>query len=345
MRLNRRLFLVSGGVTAAAAVFAERTFARPRAAAAITPIEVTARPIDHLSSTDPGRSRFGDLLFRGGLDLRSPDSHFGGFSALWRSPDGARIVSVSDNAQWLTARVQTSDGRLSGLTEAKLAPLLHGNGKPLGNTGYYDTESLAIDNGVAYVGIERKHAIMRFPWGAAGMAARGSLLPLPESIRAEIKSLPNNRSLEAIGVAPPRSPLAGAVVTIAERSGGIDEPTRGFIVTGPHTGAFSVRRAHGYDISDLAFLPSGELLLLERSFSIFEGFRCRIRRVAADAIKPNAMVDGAVIFESNASHHIDNMEGLAVHQEAGETVLTLISDDNFSPFQRTLLLEFVLTTA
>ncbi|NIX75216.1 esterase-like activity of phytase family protein [Microvirga terricola] len=342
MRPNRRLFLIGGGATAAAAVFAERTFARPRAAAATTSIEVTAKPIDHLSSTDPGRSRFGNLLFRGGLDLRSPDSRFGGFSALWRSPDGARIVSVADNAQWLTARVKTSDGRLSGLTEAKLAPLLHEDGRPLGRTGYYDTESLAIDNGVAYVGIERKHAIMRFGWGTSGMAARGSLVTLPETIRGEIKNLPNNRSLEAIGVAPSRSPLAGAVVTIAERSGGLEEPTRGFIVTGPRTGAFSVRRSYGYDISDLAFLPSGEMLLLERQFSIFEGFRIRIRRVAADAIKPDAIVDGAVIFESDSSHQIDNMEGLAVHQEAGETVLTLISDDNFSRFQRTLLLEFAL---
>ena len=37
------------------------------------------------------------------------------------------------------------------------------------------------------------------------------------------------------------------------------------------------------------------------------------------------------------------MEGLAVHRDAdGETVLTLISDDNFSPLQRTLLLQFTL---
>ncbi|MBF9232839.1 esterase-like activity of phytase family protein [Microvirga alba] len=342
MRLNRRLFLIGGGVTAAAAVVAERTLARPRAAAAITPIDISARPIDHFSVTDQSRNRFGDLLFRGGLDLRSSDSRFGGFSALWRSPDGARLVSVADNAQWLTARVQTSDGRLSGLAEAKLAPLLHENGRPLGSTGYYDTESLTIENGVAYVGIERKHAIMRFDWGASGVAARGTLLTLPEAIRGEIKDLPSNRSLEAIGVAPPRSPLAGSVIAIAERSGDADEPTRGFIVTGPRRGAFWVRRAKGYDISDLAFLPSGEMLLLERHFSLFEGFRIRMRRVAADAIKPDVEVDGAVIFESDSSHQIDNMEGLAVHQEGGETVLTLISDDNFSPFQKTLLLEFAL---
>ena len=37
------------------------------------------------------------------------------------------------------------------------------------------------------------------------------------------------------------------------------------------------------------------------------------------------------------------MEGLSVHRGAnGETMLTLISDDNFSALQRTLLLQFVL---
>jgi hypothetical protein len=37
------------------------------------------------------------------------------------------------------------------------------------------------------------------------------------------------------------------------------------------------------------------------------------------------------------------MEGLSVHRSpSGETVLTLISDDNFSPLQRTLLLQFTL---
>ena len=35
------------------------------------------------------------------------------------------------------------------------------------------------------------------------------------------------------------------------------------------------------------------------------------------------------------------MEGLSVHRNAGgEIVLTLVSDDNFSMIQRTLLLQF-----
>ncbi|HKZ97087.1 MAG TPA: hypothetical protein VJ045_08915, partial [Hyphomicrobiaceae bacterium] len=42
---------------------------------------------------------------------------------------------------------------------------------------------------------------------------------------------------------------------------------------------------------------------------------------------------------------IDNMEGLAVRQGAGgETLITMISDDNFNKvLQRTVLLEFALS--
>jgi hypothetical protein len=37
------------------------------------------------------------------------------------------------------------------------------------------------------------------------------------------------------------------------------------------------------------------------------------------------------------------MEGLSVHRTAaGDVVLTLVSDDNFSPLQRTILLQFKL---
>ena len=53
---------------------------------------------------------------------------------------------------------------------------------------------------------------------------------------------------------------------------------------------------------------------------------------------------GRSIFESDASQQIDNMEGLAIHREGRDTVLTMVSDDNFNGIQRTLLLEFALVS-
>ena len=59
-------------------------------------------------------------------------------------------------------------------------------------------------------------------------------------------------------------------------------------------------------------------------------------------MKPGALVDGPTLFEADLGYEIDNMEGISVHKSGGETVITLVSDDNFSFFQRTLLLQFTL---
>jgi len=89
----------------------------------------------------------------------------------------------------------------------------------------------------------------------------------------------------------------------------------------------------------LAALPDGSLIVLERRFRWSEGVKMRLRLIRAAGA-----FDGEVLLEADSGYEIDNMEGLAVHQGArGETVLTLISDDNFnSLLQRTLLLQFTL---
>ncbi|HSD92174.1 MAG TPA: hypothetical protein VLB11_04020, partial [Methyloceanibacter sp.] len=50
-----------------------------------------------------------------------------------------------------------------------------------------------------------------------------------------------------------------------------------------------------------------------------------------------------VLLEADDSLNIDNMEAIAAHRtSSGETVLTVMSDDNFNPLQRTLILQFAL---
>ena len=50
-----------------------------------------------------------------------------------------------------------------------------------------------------------------------------------------------------------------------------------------------------------------------------------------------------LILEADRNYNIDNMEGLAVHTgPGGETRITIVSDNNFIDWQRTLLLEFAL---
>ena len=114
-------------------------------------------------------------------------------------------------------------------------------------------------------------------------------------------------------------------------------------IGGPSPGAFSVRRFDDFDVTDCIVAPNGDLMLLERKFSWTAGVGMRLRRTALSGVTPNAVVDGKVLIDADMGFQIDNMEGLAVHRDkSGDIVLTMISDDNFSMLQRTLLLQFTL---
>jgi hypothetical protein len=99
----------------------------------------------------------------------------------------------------------------------------------------------------------------------------------------------------------------------------------------------------GFDISDAAPLPDGGLVVLERRFRFSEGIKMRIRRIDASELRPGALIAGEVLLEADDSLNIDNMEAIGAYRaQSGETVLTLMSDDNYSPLQRTLIMQFVL---
>jgi hypothetical protein len=78
-------------------------------------------------------------------------------------------------------------------------------------------------------------------------------------------------------------------------------------------------------------LPDGGLIVLERRFRYSEGIQMRIRRIKASEIKRSALIEGETLLEATDALNIDNMQGIAAHRApAGETILTLISDDNYS---------------
>ena len=236
MRLTRRAALAGLGA-----------LALPSAAQAVEqtrfPIGVSARPITAFEPRRPEQRRFGALQFRSGLVLSSGHPRFGGLSGLARLNGGRDLVAVTDRGYWLTAKVASSNGKLTGLEDVEMAAILGGSGRPLSRSGLYDTESLCIHDGTAYVGIERKHEIARFDWARDGVEARARPVPVPP----ELKRLPRNRGLEALGVMP-AGPFKGALVAIAERSGKEDEPTLGALLGGPQPGLFKLlakRREHG----------------------------------------------------------------------------------------------------
>ena len=322
--------LVIAGTFAAQAV---------RYAPALTPISVQATPITSFDNRDASRTRFGALEFRGGLALTSKTEEFGGVSAIHIEQDGARFLAVTDRGSWLRGRIVYADGKPAGVADAEMAPILGPDGKPLGARGAYDVESLTEMDGKFYIGIERVEQILRFDIRRDGLLARGEQVPVPP----DFKTLSHNKTLECLTSPPKGSPLAGNIIAITERSLDTAGNHRSFLLKGDQVERFTVKNKDDFDVTDCAILPPGDVLVLERRFSPARGAAMRIRRVPLAAIKPGALVDGPTLIEADLGYQIDNMEGIAVHRNAaGETVITLVSDDNFSVIQRNLLLQFTL---
>jgi len=303
-------------------------------------IEVNARPIPSFDPRDPQRVRFGALEYRGGLVLTSRFPGFGGLSAWrWLDAKGERFISVSDKGSWFTGRILYRGREMSGLADVEAAPLLGPDGRPITARGWFDSEAIALDGNLAYVALERVNQVLRYDFSKGFTHARGEVVPLPPAAR----KLPYNKGLEALVVVPKGQPLAGTLIAISER--GLDRNGNiiGFLVGGPTPGQFSVARSNNFDVSDAVLLASGELLVLERKFSWLSGIGIRIRRIALKSLAPGGVVDGPSIFEADLAHEVDNMEGIDAHvTPQGDTVLTMVSDDNFSMLQRTLLLQFAL---
>ena len=335
--LSRRRWLNVGALCAALALVVG-TFALAdvlRYPAAPTHIDITATAITSFDNRDPTRTRFGDLEFRGGLELSSRHPAFGGISALHVEPDSNRFIAATDRGSWVRGRIVYRDGKPAAVADAEVAPILGVDGRPLAARGWFDVESLAERDGILYVGIERAEQIVRFDYRRDGLRARGQPIDVP----ADFKTFTFNKSLECL--AAPQGALAGRLIVVTEHSLDSAGNLRSFVLGADQVTRFGVRRSDDFDVSDCTVLSQDELLLLERRASPARGIAIRIRRIPIADIKEGAVVDGRSMFDADLAFQIDNMEGIGVHRNsAGETIVTLVSDDNFSIIQRNLLLQF-----
>lgn len=302
-------------------------------------VAVTSYPISHLRIGDPSVWRIGPLEYVGGFEMRGRHSGFGGLSAIRVAADGRRFLSVTDTGDWVEGRIDYDGGKPIGLSGVTIAPVLVADGRRARDVGLWDIESIARIGDEVFVGIERVHTMLAFDFAGNELRARGREVPLPAFVRRWW----SNRGMEALGVIPPGGPHGGKLIGLSERSSAEEGPSEGFVMNRDGSGAFrfSVMRADGFDTTALDFLPNGDLLILERFFSPRRGVAMRLKRVRLAEIQPDAVVTAETLLTLDNTHHIDNMEGLSVHKGLdGSTVLTLVSDDNFSIAQRTLLLQF-----
>jgi hypothetical protein len=99
----------------------------------------------------------------------------------------------------------------------------------------------------------------------------------------------------------------------------------------------------GYALVGLDRLPDGAFVALERAYAPILGARSRITRFAESELINGVNIEAEEWAHLDRPLALDNFEGIAATQLSdGTTRLYIISDDNFSSSQRTLLYAFDL---
>ena len=296
-------------------------------------IAVKAMPVE-LNPERPAVKTVGRLVFMRGFELTSDHRRFGGLSGLYVSPDGRRLRAISDRGNWITAALtHDSAGRLVTIDSWRDAPMLTPAGKPV--RGHQrDAEGLARSSGGTFlVSFERRHRIWRYPMAL-------DVPPKPVATPRDLNDAPANGGLEGITVLSD-----GAVLGVTERHANEDGSLKGWLMGNGTAHEIAYVPADGFSPTDLAALPNGEVLLLERSFELL-GMRARIVRLTKDRLRearrrPKTRVHGEALAQLEHPLSVDNFEGIALRRDrGGRTLLYVVSDNNFLPFQRTLLLQF-----
>lgn len=298
------------------------------------PIHSVPVPLD---PTDPAAVRVGKLEYRGGLHLTSEAARFGGLSALAVSGDGSQLTAVTDQGGWLTARMAYDErGWLKEVTDARMGLLHAPSGRPLAGKEFQDAESLArLPDGSIIVGFERVHRLWKYPAGPNPLDGN----PIPMRVPNQLYKAPPNGGIEALG-----SLWDGRLFALTEYW--IDKDTvRGWLGGGAGWWDIGYKFEGAYRPSDAGVMPNDDLAVLERAYNPNRGIiGIRIAHVRTEDLRKGAKFKGELLADLKPPLTLDNFEGIACRAGAGgESLLYLISDNNFSDKQRTLLMLFALT--
>lgn len=322
-------------------------------------IDLDAAPVP-LQGLNPFRRDIGELDFVAGFHLTSSDPRFGGLSGLDFRPDGG-LLAVSDDGGFVWI-----DLSADGLTprRALVAGLLDAEGNALKGKAGGDAEGLALNGDVALVSFERNHRVLAYDLGNCGAAARGAPIAfgaysteLAQAFGRSKLTVSGNQGPEGLAVTPDwmlftgletradgASPVSGRAIEAAPEfdlaiGKGVPElvgldilPAEG----GSNLRLFSLHRSSNPLSSKAIVIVETRLqatldqagLSARAASEIDERSRIRYR-----------VTSSRVLAEMNVFVTIDNFEGIAARLlPDGRVRLYVISDNNFSARQRTLLM-------
>ncbi|MEO5806550.1 esterase-like activity of phytase family protein [Devosia sp.] len=283
------------------------------------------------------------LIWRGGIGMVSQIDTFGGLSGIAFTGADQHVAFVSDRGNFISGQLIYDDAaRLLGFIGATIEPIQNSKGAPLPRQYSRDAEAIAVATHAGKpvavrVGFEHLTRVADFALtnDIPGGAAREVTIP------DFLSNTRTNESLEAVCVAPDTSPIAGSTLLLTEGVIDGDGQHVAWLLGQNDKGALSYHSDSDTNPSDCAFLPNGDLLVLERGIS-FLSFTMTLRRVKAADVRPGNLMTGEVLLQASGGD-IDNMEQVGVHTAPnGETRIVLGSDNNFNDWERNLLLEFTL---
>lgn len=245
---------------------------------------------------------------------------FGGYSALL-ALHGNRLRAFSDRGSRLTFTEPDQPGSQQTITRQLVAPA--------DANDLWDIESATRDpaTGTYWLGYENRHTIHRFAVTSAIAGKRDLTGEVDWGVNSGAEAmvrLGDGRFLvlpegEREGLLFPSDPVDGAV-----------------------SAQFAFRNpAPGFSATDIAQLPDGRLLVLMRDVAwAFPAFTCLL------AIGPMPDAGGvfapAKILQLDPAIPRENYEGLAIRPRGdGRIDVWLISDDNLSAMQRSLVVKLI----
>ena len=309
------------------------------------PIQIRLEPVP-LHSEDPTIVRVGALEFVAGFKLSSDHPAFGGLSGLTLGRDGQSFLIVSDQGHWIGGRLRLAPGgALIGLDDVEIGPLRRPNGQAvLIRDALHDAEAVEyLEDGSVIVSFERSHRIWRYPphprWQFHSSGRITAAKATPFIAFDALAKLPENGGIEAM------APLGeGVLLLVPEEANENSGKRTGWLWRRGRSYPLEYQSTGGFEPTDFAVLPGGDLLALERDFSLVGGARARLVRIKKADIRPMALLSGTEIARLQHPLSVDNFEGLAIARAPDASVFVyLLSDDNhFSLLQDTLLLQFRL---
>lgn len=282
--------------------------------------------IRSLAADDPARTRLGEVEVLSIHQLRSGRQWFGGISGL--SFDGHTVTAINDVGHWLSFRMDVDqDGRPVAFGDLHIEPL----GGLDGSKEDGDAEEVRATPDGWFVSFERRHRLHLYRNGLSGRPER---VAAPERYGQQ----PENGGVEAM------TPLAdGRLLLLSEDGTGVDGLGQGWIGRPGAWQTLSYRRSGRFVPTSAALLPNGDVLVLERRFSLIGGVASRLVRVSAGDVRPGAVLEGRALYTLEPPLLVDNYEGIAVwRRKDGRSVAYIVADDNFSVIQATLLMAVLL---